>query len=63
MTRRTPLPPPPRRRGANLYVMAHGLETLYQHLGCPRWFWPLVCLLLAVLAGLAGTDYDPALHG
>lgn len=29
-------------------------EELYERLGRPRWFWPVVAVVLIVLFGLAG---------
>ncbi|GAA4401137.1 hypothetical protein [Quisquiliibacterium transsilvanicum] len=30
------------------------LEELYERLGRPRWFWPAVAVVLALLLGIAG---------
>mgnify|MGYP003418349976 CR=1 FL=1 len=36
--------------------MSHGLENLYERLGCPRWFWPCVGVVMLVLFCLGGME-------
>jgi hypothetical protein len=35
-------------------INPHALETLYEHLGRPAWFWPAVFIALFLLIGIAG---------
>lgn len=35
-------------------INPHALETLYERLGSPRWFWPAVFFALFLLIGFAG---------
>ena len=36
--------------------MSHGLENLYERLGCPRWFWPAVGVVMLVLFFIGGME-------